>query len=100
MSGKSRTGHAVMFRTRRCRLARSPFDTPICAPTRSCSMWISYSAPARMVNSSSYPKPNITNDPSAEPLLELAQNVHFGDLFELIMQGRLKNAHVEHSVTQ
>src|ERR1700747_3767953 len=47
-----------------------------------------------------YPKSKVTNDLSTEALLQFLQDVHLGNLLELVMQGRLENAHVENAFAQ
>ena len=43
---------------------------------------------------------DFADDPGAEALLQFAQNLRLGDLFELIVQGGLKNAHIKNSGSQ
>jgi hypothetical protein len=43
---------------------------------------------------------NVTDDFPAEGSFQFPQDFGFGDLFELVVQGRLKHANVENSVAR
>lgn len=44
------------------------------------------------------PEPHVANSFAAEALFEFAQDVDLRDLLQLIVQGRLKNAHIENAL--
>jgi len=46
------------------------------------------------------PEPHVANGLAAEALFEFTQNVELRDLLQLIVQGRLKNAHIEDALAQ